>query len=246
MANLPQTLAIEIRRALRQPDEANVHDLRVAIRRFNQALVLDVRNGRRSLERRLKKTMRAAGEVRNADITLELVAKLKRTRSLQRLIHRRRGKSAAGLIQALKRWNPAQIPQQLPAPTPASAHAVVRAARRLFKRAAKSGDAQRLHRIRIAAKKLRYTLELVAPDHPRMEAIKQLQSMLGRINDFETAQTIVQEEAKSKPVCDQLARKQARRIQEFHRYWAALFPDPATQREWIREFTAIHSRNVSE
>ncbi len=190
--------------------------------------------------------MRAAGEVRNADITLQLVAKLKRTRALQRLIHRRRGQAEARLTRMLKRWTPSQIPQQLPAPAPATAHAVVRAARRLFKRAAKPDNAQRLHRIRIAAKKLRYTIELVAPDHPRMEAIKRLQSMLGRINDYETAQAIVQEEAKSKPVCDQLARKQAKRIQEFHRYWATLFRDPATQREWIREFTAIHSRNVSD
>ncbi|HTS75882.1 MAG TPA: CHAD domain-containing protein [Bryobacteraceae bacterium] len=240
-------MALQIRRTLAQPDATHVHDLRVAIRRFNQALALRPRSERpKRLLRRLKKIMRLAGEVRNADITLNLVAKIKGTKRLVSRLHRRREDAERRLKKALDKLDPREIPRDLPIASATSPAAIVGTARRMFKRAAKSGDPLRLHRIRIAAKKLRYTLELLAPDHPRLETVKRLQSMLGRINDYETAWAIVSEESGGKAVRAQLKQKQAKRIREFHRFWATLFPDPATQREWIREFTAIHSRNVSK
>lgn len=189
--------------------------------------------------------MKLAGEVRNIDITLNLIEKLKGTKDLQTRLHRRRGEAEARLRKALGRWDTSKIPAKLPHAAPAPQHALVRAARRLFKRASKAGDPKGLHRTRIAAKKLRYTLELIAPDHPRMNEIKRIQSQLGQINDYATAWTLLKAESAGKSVGNQLKQKQAKRIEEFHGFWADLFLNPARQREWIREFSAIRARNVS-
>jgi CHAD domain-containing protein len=246
MLSLPRQLSAQIVRTRDQPDADNVHDLRVAIRRFNQALALRPQaDGNRNLRRRLKKTMRLTGEVRNADITLKLISKLDRTRTLARRLHRRRGEAETRLTEALNQWPNDAFPPELPAQLSSTSAAVVHAAERLFKRARKASDPQHLHRLRIAAKKLRYMLEIVKPHDPRIDQIKQLQTELGDINDIETANAIVKEEGGGQRVRDELEKKQAKRIRAFWHSWRELFPDDKTQRKWIRDFSALHSRNVS-
>jgi CHAD domain-containing protein len=233
MANLPQDLALTVRRVLKSPGPLPVHDLRVAIRRFNQAIGLNSQNRNKTERHQSKEIMLRAGDVRNLDITLKLVAKLKETKGLQSRLRRRRDAAAKHLMEPLKAWN---LPDKLPEATPAHAkQAAVRAIQRLFKRGAEAHHPKDLHRVRIAAKKLRYTLELVAPHHPGIEQIKPLQSDLGRINDYATARAILKPESGADAVREQLKDKQRRKIRAFRKSSARAWGDPAVARSWIQQ-----------
>lgn len=177
--------------------------------------------------------MRRAGDVRNLDITIRLVAKLKETKVLQAKLRRRRVASARRLTDLLKTWSPPEKPPE--AAHANSRQAAVHAIQRLFRRGAEAHRPKDLHRVRIAAKKLRYTLEMVAPGHPEIEQIKRLQSDLGRINDYETAWTIVKEESGGDFVRDQLKDKQSKKIRAFRNRWTSTLADPAVARAWIRK-----------
>lgn len=237
MASLPQDLALEVRRTLKSPRPRQVHDLRVAIRRFNQALALNSPNRNKGPRRRTKKIMKRAGDVRNLDIALKLVSKVRGPAALSSKLHRRREAAAKRLASELK----AAIDHGLPDPPPAkrtnSRLAAVRAIRRLFKRGSKAREPKDLHRVRIAAKKLRYTLEMVAPDHPRLDDLKRLQTDLGDINDYETARAIILQETGAKSVCDRLKEKQDRKVREFRKQWTGILTDPSAPQKWIRELS---------
>ncbi len=233
MASLPQDLALAVRRVLKSPAPLPVHDLRVAIRRFNQAIGLNSQNRSKTERRQAREIMLRAGDVRNLDITLKLVVKLKGTKALQSRLRRRREAAIRHLTGPLKAWN---LPDKLPEAIPAAARqSAVRAIKRLFRRAAKAHHPRDLHRVRIAAKKLRYTLELVAPQHPGIEKIKPLQSDLGRINDYATARAILKPESRADSVREQLKDKQRRRIRAFRNRSAAAWADPAVARTWIEQ-----------
>jgi len=235
MASLPQDLALAARRALRSPRPVQVHDLRVAIRRFNQASALNSQNRNKSAHRQSKQIMRRAGDVRNLDITIKLLAKLKGTKALRSKLQRRRDAAATRLTDSLKAWS---LPDKLPAATPSNAkQAAVRAIHRLFRRAKKAHHPKDLHRVRIAAKKLRYTLEMAAPQHPRIEEIKRLQSDLGRINDYRTARNIVKKDSGGHSVSDQLTDKQRNKLRAFRHHWTGKLADPAVARSWIKELS---------
>jgi len=77
-AALLRRLAFEVNRAAKNVDDARVHDLRVAIRRFSRALRVfaqfyPARKAKR-IRRRLSELMVAAGGVRDRDIALMLLA----------------------------------------------------------------------------------------------------------------------------------------------------------------------------
>ena len=75
-------LAFQINRTAKSRDTEAVHDLRVAVRRFSQVLRLFKPYFRgkevRKIRRELKQMMGLAGEVRNCDIALKLMAKANR------------------------------------------------------------------------------------------------------------------------------------------------------------------------
>lgn len=76
-ARMDRVLA-ELNRAIQKPDDEAVHDLRVSIRRFSQALrafaaVLPGK-GARKIRQRLKVVLDAAAVVRDLDVGLELLA----------------------------------------------------------------------------------------------------------------------------------------------------------------------------
>jgi CHAD domain-containing protein len=212
-----------------------VHDLRVAIRRFNQASGLNSQNRNKTTRRQSKEIMRQAGDVRNLDITIKLVAKVNGTRGLQSKLRRRREAAARHLTDSLKAW---KMPDHITPGTPAHAkQAAIHAITRLFERGAEAHHPKDLHRVRIAAKKLRYTLEMVAPRHPGIEPVKRLQSDLGRINDYETARAIVKQESGGQSVREQLRDKQRKRIRAFQKHWNGTWADPAVARTWVRQLS---------
>ena len=248
MAASPQTRELleqflaEARRASQTPDPGQVHDLRVAIRRFNQALAIFYPESRQTEKTRaaLKGIMHLAGEVRDCDITLKLAAKHKASPRMLEKLRRRRGAAERALILALQEWMDTDAAlrweQRLvnARAAPASRASLVHVVKRFFKRgsAAEESD-EKLHPLRIAAKKLRYTLELLhRGDVTHVDRIKELQTRLGDINDLQTAIRIVAEESGGKAFASSLAKKQEKKIASFHRYWSKQFA--GRKKEWKR------------
>jgi CHAD domain-containing protein len=77
-ATLLRRFAYQVNQSAKSCDEEAVHDLRVSIRRLNRCLqafsTFYPGNSAKRLRRRLKTLMEAAGEVRDLDIAMELVA----------------------------------------------------------------------------------------------------------------------------------------------------------------------------
>jgi CHAD domain-containing protein len=240
-------LTKQARCTFRTPDAEQVHNLRVAIRRFNQALALhdDDTPGFRKIHRQLKKTMALAGQVRDADVATKLVGKLKPAGAgtLQAKLAHRRMESEEQLVAALPalaRNGHFEMPSSAGQPPHDAIHDAVK---RLFKRGAKAEDAKGLHRLRIAAKKLRYTLELLAPRHTRLEQIKRLQTLLGDINDCESARRIIAEESGGKKLLGQLEDRESMKIREFRRYWKSDFDGDDNTRRWMADLS--HPRKAA-
>lgn len=251
--DLLNQLALQVRRTLRTPDAAQVHHLRVAVRRFRQALAVvenrDVRAGVGNIHRRLKKMMALAGDVRDCDIASKLAGKLKAPARLLNNLLQRREQAQRLLLSSLRQWldrkTEAAWRAKLASLEKPRAKAPVepvllKAARRLFNRGRKIGEsAKALHRLRIAAKKLRYTMEIAGHfDQARFDRIKTLQTDLGDINDYETARTIVAEEGGPKKISDGLKQSQRKKIREFCRLWNHDFKGKKT--EWLENLT--HAR----
>ncbi|MDO8678652.1 MAG: CHAD domain-containing protein [Acidobacteriota bacterium] len=199
-------------------DHTSVHVARVASRRLREALpVLGASADERALDRcdkRVRRLTRALGPVRELDVTLLLLAELEgkgatAPRAIARVrervdaerLERRREMLAeitpSRLNKLCKRLVKVAAPDSPPEPP---ADELVEAAQQAAKRARRlkaaiehAGSiylADRLHRVRIAAKKLRYALEIQRElAHSRTTAgltrLKTQQDLLGRMHDLE-------------------------------------------------------------
>src|SRR5260370_20179388 len=103
-------LGLQIRRARKSHGADPVHDLRVSIRRFTQALIAcgpcflgkDVKK----IRRQLKAIMVPAGEVRDCDIAIKLLgkSKLAEAAAWRSRFQSRRKQAERTLLGSLKRW----------------------------------------------------------------------------------------------------------------------------------------------
>jgi CHAD domain-containing protein len=108
-----------------------------------------------------------------------------------------------------------------------------------------------LHALRLASKKLRYTLELFRPCYgpglaARIDALKSLQQMLGEINDTVAAERTVGEVLVAKTPesrrAIQFLRKRGReKAEEFRNHWTTVF-DATGQERWWTEYLARQAR----
>ena len=204
--------------AVQAGDHISVHPARVASRRLRQALpLLGVRADADALDRaqkRVRRITRALGPVRELDVTLLLLQELaQRSAAPERAIERvraavtdERQKRRREMLDAIKpskldklrkRLVEVAAPRQRPASTgSALAEAngqVVRRAGELREAIDHAGGiylADRLHRVRIAAKKLRYALEIQreltkSRSTTLINRLKTQQDLLGRIHDLE-------------------------------------------------------------
>jgi CHAD domain-containing protein len=251
---LLERLASQVSATIRTHGSDAVHDLRVAIRRFAQAVAVFKpcfpRKESRKIRRRLKTMMALAGEVRDCDIALEILADYGET-SLEPDLRARRKNAERALLATLRQWVARQfLPQwrlvleaatgELPVEGIAQRelHRLAKGFLREGKRAAISrANAGELHKVRIAAKKLRYGLELflglygpAAED--AMRRIRGVQTLLGNINDCRAVRSLVSSLPGHAKVAAALRRKQRRKTQEFRRLWAAKFSG-GTARQWI-------------
>jgi CHAD domain-containing protein len=276
-ASLLDSLDVQLRQTLKAPDSEQVHDLRVATRRFIQALVIlesSSRGGVRRIRQELKPVMHRSGEVRDFDIVLKILSESDAPAAVKIAgrIKAKRAKSAAKLSQTLRKlvarktiskWRsklaPSRETQTVAGIKLRGGHAdkkaVLRTAESFFDRgdkAYKSNEskdsrpkhsARNLHRLRIATKKLRYTLELaLRPDgtHARKrDQVEELQSDLGHIHDYDAVTAILSKERGAKHLLRPHAKKQRSRLTKFQQYWKREFHGKKNRAAWMARITAF-------
>jgi CHAD domain-containing protein len=182
-------------RAARRLDVRTVHDLRVACRRLRAAVKVFGKKPLRSVDARIEHLQDALGEVR--DLQLQ-AGWLKRHRADVARVQARLRKSQANLTTALALWTRQSEPlllRALPDVRSRGALRGPRTRRRLRKRLRQLEgaidqpdplDPAAAHRIRIAAKKLRYEAELLRAAfrvEDALDALSELQTALGELHD---------------------------------------------------------------
>jgi len=257
-------LALRVSAARHSPDEKAVHDLRVAIRRLTQSLVVlkpcFVSKEVKKIRRSLNGLMTLAGDVRDHDIALECLSKMDGPdiSALDDEFSRRRHAAEKTLIAALNDWVnrkfSAKWRDRLQSGREAGGFTrratdvtarreLPRVAARFFRcgdrAAGTSTSAAELHQFRIAAKKLRYTIELFAASYGPaadrwLEQVAAIQSSLGRVNDCRTVRSLLQEIGGNKSLDAVLKKRQRRKTVEFQRLWAAEFGQATAVKNWMR------------
>ena len=235
-------------------DTRSVHQARVATRRLREALpVLRASVNQPALsrvQRQVRKMTRALGPVRELDVSLqhldELAAKnVVSARALNRVrtalarerASRRREMLAAitpGKLERL-RERLGQVSSGPEASQPAATldearRQVAKRARRLLEASERAGSLylpDRLHAVRVAAKKLRYALEIDrelrrARATSRITQLKRLQDLLGRMHDYEV-------------LIDRACRERS------HTHHRARYPDPHARIRMPEGSRALHA-----
>ncbi len=204
-------------------DDRGVHQARVASRRLREAVPVLATglSGSKAgkAERKIRRLTRALGTVRELDVTLALLNQLARSPQLSRTavedvrahVVAERDRRRAEMLKRLDRVNIEKLGRRLASVGGALDEATDEPWRKalgaqLLKRSRRLGiaieDAGRmyapegLHKVRIAAKKVRYGLELAADSGtkqaaPHVRTIKRVQDMLGKLHDLQVLETHV-------------------------------------------------------
>jgi CHAD domain-containing protein len=199
-------------------DVEGLHRARVATRRLREALPLleaaDVlgqgeRHALADIRKTIRRVTRALGGVRELDVALRLVAELAEKHPdldaalvlIRSTIERERGVrlskmrdrvSVGELQKAPRRLADLATRADVESPVDLLSERVPARARQLRKAVDQAGGLfaiDRLHRVRIAVKKLRYALELSeeirgVPARPLITGLKKVQDLLGRLHDL--------------------------------------------------------------
>ena len=201
--------------------DTGVHQARVASRRLREALPVlteGLQNTKKSkAERKIRRLTQALGTVRELDVTLHLIDELTDRPSIPRTaltdvraqVIEAREKRRAVMLERVGKVNTDKLSRRLRevasvVANPTSGHAwraalatrIVRRARRLEKAIDDAGqiyNPEALHDVRIAAKKLRYALEIAdesgaAPCAVAVRTIRRVQDTLGRLHDLQVLQ----------------------------------------------------------
>jgi CHAD domain-containing protein len=109
---LGKKLAKQVRKAARRQDEKEIHDLRVAIRRFSQCLrefsQFFPRQKRTKTLKRLSRLMNRAAELRNRDIAIQLIGNTEEP--LVAALRSEREQARRKMVRILKRWRNRELP----------------------------------------------------------------------------------------------------------------------------------------
>ena len=112
---------------------------------------------------------------------------------------------------------------------------------------AEDATPRELHRLRLASKRLRYTLELFVPCYPagledRLAALKKLQDWLGEVNDAVASGRLLRGALKRQPKLRKfLEDRAAEKAAGFARHWKESF-DAVGQEAWWTDFLARNAR----
>lgn len=239
-----------IGRTIIDPGVDEIHDLRISIRRLRQVLDLCQKNPQKRLRRNLRKLLRLAGALRDCDIALMYFEKTDLS-ELKLRMQRKRIQAEEALVKFLSRH--AHDLRVLSEEEIASSSSIVRnrielLSGRFFRLGEKAGQTaaglKQLHRARIAARKLRYTLEVfrngqVSTEPDILESFQRMQRMqrlLGEINDIRTVLKPLSGDWRNRKIEERLRRKQAKKICSYQKFWMdQMMPerDVLTQR-WLQ------------
>jgi CHAD domain-containing protein len=92
-----------------------------------------------------------------------------------------------------------------------------------------------LHRVRLATKRRRYTLELFRPCYgpglaTRLAALRVVQQLLGEVNDCVTAAKLLPRRMRAR---DFVERRSAEKAAEFRKNWTEVFDAAGRERLWV-------------
>jgi len=261
-------LAVQVARTARSAGADEVHDLRVAIRRFARGLSAlkgcFPRKESAEIRRGLKKLMTRAGAVRDRDVALRLLAGRDSAGAseLAKQFRAERKHAARALTLALKRWvrrsSSAKWRNALEGPPPgfrdesvhtAAARILPRLAKDYFRggrgAARQKAPAEELHRLRIAAKSLRYTLDLFAPAYGGaaagiLDELKGIQTLLGAINDCAVVREMAAQRGGAEEILASLKKRQRRKTAEFRALWGKAVAGGAQER-WMETLRHAHA-----
>jgi CHAD domain-containing protein len=223
---LLQRLSRELKRHLSHAvagDDLGVHQARVTSRRLREAVpvlatgLTGSKAGK--AERKIRRVTRALGSVRELDVTVQLLDELARSPYVSRdavedvraRVMKERDAKRKTMIERLEDVNVEKLERRLASVGTALNEATsepwrkalaerqMRRARRLALAMNEAGQMyapERLHAVRIAAKKLRYGLELAVGSGlkqaaPHVRTIKRAQELLGKLHDLQVLQTHV-------------------------------------------------------
>jgi CHAD domain-containing protein len=227
----------------------------------------------KKIRRRIAALMAAAGAVRDCDIAIELVCQAgvaRRSPIVAQLAAQRR-KTGQELLLEIRRWKSRDFPRrwrdrlelQAPAQTTAKIGAPVRnpslaatrsACRQLpvtvhdyflvvRKLLAADPPPAELHTVRLATKRLRYTLELFRPCYGpgleiRLASLQGLQKVLGEINDCAAAERLIvglaPASAARKRIETFLRRRASVKAVALRKEWHDSFDAPGREHWWIQ------------
>ena len=260
---LLERLALQIKRTSHSRAPEAVHDLRVAIRRFTQALDISKpflpSRAVKKIRRRIKAIMTLAGAVRDCDIALKLVtfSKAKDAATVAAKLRTRRTNAQKVLAASLRQWTAENSVSKWrhvlegEAATSKSPSATVEAvARRELPRlaeaffregrhaASQEASAKQLHKFRLAAKRFRYSLELFAELYGPVagdwvEQLRTTQALLGSINDCAVTRRLVEELGAAAGMVAALKNRQKRKTREFRKAWEEDLNASEGARLWI-------------
>ncbi|HJR59532.1 MAG TPA: CHAD domain-containing protein [Vicinamibacterales bacterium] len=203
--------------------DRGVHQARVATRRLREAVPVLATGLKHSkfgkARRKIRRLTRALGTVRELDVTTHLLDELTQAGTLPRTaleevrahVIAERDRRRAVMLERLDEVNTDKLGRRLASVAEALEKSEDEAWRgvlttRLLKRSRRLKEAveaagpmysaERLHEVRIAAKKLRYGLELAADSGikaapPLLRPIKRTQDILGRLHDLQVLQSHV-------------------------------------------------------
>jgi CHAD domain-containing protein len=98
-----------------------------------------------------------------------------------------------------------------------------------------------LHALRVSGKKLRYSLELFRPCYgpgleERIDALKQVQDLLGQVNDSVVALAVLQRVMRPSRLRTRVERfaaaRTAAKVKAFRLHWQQVFDAPGRQEWW--------------
>jgi CHAD domain-containing protein len=253
---LLERLAYQINVSVHSHHAEPIHDLRVAIRRFQQALASFKQHFPprevKKMKRRLKDMMDLSSEVRDCDIAAKLLTKsgLPSATPVKAKLAERRKEGLGRLVADLRRWTARNTSSKWRAALSAGTNgADPKSPARLLKMAKqflaggdaasqKKTSAEELHQYRILAKKFRYALELFQPAFGAvarewLNRLKKVQTLLGDIHDYHTVRLTAAELGADADLQGWLKKKQRKRTQEFRKLWMEMFSDAAARRQWI-------------
>ena len=262
LRRLFERLAFQANRVAKSPSANPVHDLRVAVRRLDQAIttysVHLPRKPAKRIRKQLKTVLSAAGAVRDCDIASKISEKFSQPEAmvLNRYARELRKNKEKSLLLILKnlflRTRLSKWCDNLSLNTPPSdfhtdtvealaTSSLPGLAWRFFdggEKAAGYTSAEELHNFRICAKRFRYTLELFLPVYGAIAEglvrdVRSVQSVLGTINDYRTVRAMASEAGCGRKLAGSLKGAEHRKIRSFREIWTDRFSRPRAAR-WIR------------